>query len=231
MPTLHVLRVFCGEDETGGNGLGVFLDGAEVPPPERQAVARELGFAETVFVEDRERGDLRIFTPETEFQFAGHPVVGTAWLLREQGPPPAVVRPPAGECQVAFERALVFVAGRPEWGPEFEFIAVEAPEEVDELLGPPRPDRSVSVWAWIDESAGWIRARVFLPDAGVPEDEATGSAAMRLCAALDRPIEIRQGPTGGSLLFARPFESGEGMIEVGGRVALDEVREHPAGRV
>jgi predicted PhzF superfamily epimerase YddE/YHI9 len=222
-----VLRVFCAEDDTGGNPLGVVLDGGDVPPGERQAVARELGFAETVFVDDRGRGEVRIFAPEIELPLAGHPLVGTAWLLREEGSDPTVLRPPAGECPVSFERELAFVAGRPEWGPEFEFVQLDSPEEVDALSGSPDGDRDVSVWAWIDEDPGWIRARVFVPSLGVPEDEATGAAAMRLCAQLDRPIEIRQGPTTGSLIFARPYEA-EGMVEVGGRVALDEVRSVPA---
>ena len=51
---LDVLRVFCAADGSGGNPLGVFLDGGAVPAPERQAVAHELGFAETVFVDDRD---------------------------------------------------------------------------------------------------------------------------------------------------------------------------------
>jgi predicted PhzF superfamily epimerase YddE/YHI9 len=183
-----------------------------------------------VFVDDRDRCEIRIFTPDVEFAFAGHPVVGTAWLLREAGAPPSVLRPPAGECSVSFERELAFVAGRPEWGPEFEFVQAESRNDVDALTGPPEQDRSVAVWAWMDEIAGWIRARVFLPDAGVPEDEATGSAAMRLSAELGRPIEIRQGPTAGSLIFARPFEETDGMVEVGGRVALDEVRDYAPRR-
>ena len=55
-------------------------------------VAAELGFSETVFVEDRESGRIRIFTPGLELPFAGHPTVGTAWLLAETGTP--VERPP-----------------------------------------------------------------------------------------------------------------------------------------
>jgi predicted PhzF superfamily epimerase YddE/YHI9 len=218
---LHVLRVFCAEDDSGGNPLGVFLDGGEVPEAERQGIARELGFAETVFVDDRERGGLRIFTPETELPLAGHPLVGTAWLLRERGTPVEVLRPPAGEAPVKFEREITFVAARPEWGPEFEFVQVDTPEEVETLTGPPDGYGNVGVWSWIDEEAGWIRERVFVPEAGVPEDEATGAAALRLCAQLGRPVEIRQGQ--GSLIYARPLE--RGMAEVGGRVVLDEVRQ------
>jgi predicted PhzF superfamily epimerase YddE/YHI9 len=65
---------------------------------------------------------------------------------------------------------------------------------------------------------------VFVPELGVGEDEATGSAALRLGAQLGHPIEIRQGK--GSLIYARPAEQ-DGFVEIGGRVVLDEVREHP----
>ena len=47
----------------------------------QKIVATDLGFSETVFVDDPETGELRIFTPTTELPFAGHPLVGTAWLL------------------------------------------------------------------------------------------------------------------------------------------------------
>ena len=63
----------------------MFLDGAEVAEAERQPIAAELGFSETVFVDDRERGEMRIFTPGVELPLAGHPLVGTAWLLRGRG--------------------------------------------------------------------------------------------------------------------------------------------------
>ena len=78
------------------------------------------------------------------------------------------------------------------------------------------------IWAWLDEPDGVIRARVFVPEGGIAEDEATGSAALRLAAAVGRPIEIRQGR--GSVLYARPLASG--LAEVGGRVELEEVRSY-----
>ena len=74
MATLQVLRVFCDEGGENGNPLGVFLEGAEVSEGRRQAVARELGFSETVFVDDLARGECRIFTPGLELRFAGHPM-------------------------------------------------------------------------------------------------------------------------------------------------------------
>ena len=215
MPTLHVVRVFCAPDGSGGNPLGVFLNGSEIPEDRRQAVAAELGFAETVFVNDRERAEVRIFTPELELPLAGHPLVGTAWLLAHEGEPVDVLRPPAGEVGVRRERELTWVSARPEWAPHFDFVELESPDDVEALDGAPDGYGWVGLWAWIDESAGLIRERVFVPEAGIPEDEATGAAAMVLVAQLEREIEIRQGS--GSVIHARTLDGGR--VEVGGRVA------------
>ncbi len=70
-------------------------------------------------------------------------------------------------------------------------------------------------WAWEDEAAGEVRSRCYSLEDGIGEDEATGSAAIMLAVALDRPLTIHQGR--GSLLQAKPL--GEGRAEVGGRVA------------
>ena len=137
MATLHVLKVFVGEGGIGGNPLGVFLEGREVPESLRQEVAADLGFSETVFVDNPDVGELRIFTPGTELPFAGHPLVGTAWLLKQEGSAPSVLRPPAGEVPVRTEGDVTFVSGRPEWAPRFEHIELDSPAEVDELEGPP----------------------------------------------------------------------------------------------
>ena len=222
MPTLHVLRVFVGENDAGGNPLGVFLDGEEVPENERQSVAADLGFSETVFVEDAARGALRIFTPTDELPFAGHPLVGTAWLLAREGFEVSVLRPPAGEVPVRHEDDTTYISARPEWAPPFEHIRFGSPEEVDALPGPPDGHDLAGVWAWEDEEAGRVRARVFPVRYGIQEDEATGAHAVRLAARLGRKITIRQGK--GSLILAEPRS--DGMVEIGGRTELVEVREH-----
>src|SRR2546429_1491347 len=113
MAMLHVLRVFTGDDGSGGNPLGVFLDGAAIPPERRQAVAADLGFSETVFVDDAADGRLAVFTPTVELPFAGHPLVGTAWLLAPEGPAVAHLRPPAREGPTRQQRELLFIACRP----------------------------------------------------------------------------------------------------------------------
>jgi predicted PhzF superfamily epimerase YddE/YHI9 len=223
MSELHVLRAFTNEDGEWGNPLAVFLDGAGVPATVRQRVAAELGFSETVFVEDRIAGRMRIHTPSVELPFAGHPSVGTAWLLAQTGAPVGSLHLPAGEVGVRVEDGVTHIAARPEWAPKFEYSRLGSPAEVRDLDPPSSASGNVYAWAWIDEAAGTVRARSFVPAAGIPEDEATGSAALALCAQLGRQITIHQGH--GSVLLARPASGGQ--IEVGGTVKLDEVRDHP----
>ena len=57
---------------------------------------------------------------------------------------------------------------------------------------------------------------------GIAEDEATGSAATKLCALLERPIDIRQGRA--SRILARP--GSDGFVEIGGRSVEDDVRSY-----
>jgi trans-2,3-dihydro-3-hydroxyanthranilate isomerase len=67
-----------------GNQLAVFTDARELPEDELQRLAREINFSETVFVYAPEAGGharIRIFTPAAEIPFAGHPTLGTAFVL------------------------------------------------------------------------------------------------------------------------------------------------------
>jgi predicted PhzF superfamily epimerase YddE/YHI9 len=219
-----VLRVFCDEDGSGGNQLGVVMDGPAVAPDDRQAIARFLGYAETVFVDDAERGRIQIFAPEVEMPFAGHPVVGTGWLLRRDGRPAEELLTAAGRIPLAhLDDRTTFARARAEWSPPFDPVVHDSVEAVEALSPDDAADSGWSYnWTWIDEGAGTIRARCFVPEAGVPEDEATGSAAVRLCAELSRKIEIHQGR--GSVIRARPAaEPGapQDLIEFGGIVLVD----------
>jgi predicted PhzF superfamily epimerase YddE/YHI9 len=224
MAELHVLRVFVAPGGTGGNPLGVFLDGAAVPDGRRQAVTADLGFSETVFVDDPASGRVRIFTPAGELPFAGHPLVGTSWLLARERTAVAVLRPPAGEVPTFLDDdGVTWIRGRAEWAPQMSFRQFDDPGQVDALDGAPEGLGFVDCWAWEDEAAGRVRARVFAPAFGIAEDEATGAAAVRLVSRLGRPLTIRQGA--GSLLHARPGP--DGFAEVGGEVSLDQVRDHP----
>ena len=186
-------------------------------------MAADLGLSETVFVDDAERGELRIFAPAVEMPFAGHPTVGSRLAARRRGASRCrSLRVPAGELRVRYEDGATFVAARPEWAPAFEWERLDSPADVEALGGPPGGHDHIGAWAWIDERAGTVRARVFPVRYGIAEDEATGSAAVLLCARLGRPLEIRQGR--GSLIRARPLE--DGYVEVGGACVLDEERDY-----
>ncbi len=140
MPTLRyvVADVFTDVPLTG-NQLAVFTDGREVDDETMQKLAREMNFSETVFVLPPEQGGharIRIFTPAAELPFAGHPVLGSAFVL---GMPLQLgeirLETEAGIIPVTLEReGASIVFGRmqqpiPNWEP------FEQAEELQELLG------------------------------------------------------------------------------------------------
>ena len=85
MPSFRYVVVDVFTDEPlKGNALAVFTDARDIPDEQLQPLAREVNFSETVFVypaEDDGHARLRIFTPTVELQFAGHPILGTAFVL------------------------------------------------------------------------------------------------------------------------------------------------------
>ena len=222
MSELTVLRVFVGPDGRGGNPLGVFLDGAAIPAPRRQATAADLGYSETVFVDDAAEGAIRIFTPAAELPFAGHPTVGTAWLFLETGAPATVLRPPAGEVPFRHDAERTWVRADPAWVHSFRRDRLASPAAVDAFVPPRMGEPGIYVWAWIDEGGGAVRARYFPTDLGIAEDEATGAAAVAMGGDLRRDLTIRQGV--GSEILVRP--QSDGTVEIGGRVQLVERREY-----
>ena len=85
MPTFRYVLVDVFTDTPlAGNGLAVFTDARDLSEDSLQRLARELNLSETAFVLPPQRGGharLRIFTPTVELGFAGHPVLGTAFVL------------------------------------------------------------------------------------------------------------------------------------------------------
>lgn len=190
-----------------GNALCVVLD--PTPAPLMQAVAREFNLSETAFpvVTGDGEYDVRIFTPETEMLFAGHPTIGTAWVLGpgrwRQTTEGATVTVEADESGARMEvpfpvltevhaadasRALgLDPAAAPQaWvgeigGTRHLVVPTDSP------IGRLRPDLQLAARATRAVRAGGLVAltrrgdglhvRVFLPGAGIPEDPGTGSAA------------------------------------------------------
>jgi len=85
--TFYIVDVFA-DEKYAGNQLAVVRDAKRLSTTEMQKIAREMHFSETSFIlsDKKRRGgyDVRIFTPETELPFAGHPTLGTAYIILQE---------------------------------------------------------------------------------------------------------------------------------------------------
>ena len=195
-----VLRVFTDPAGNFGNPLGV-VDAATVDPEQHQRLATQLGYSETIFV------DL--------------PTVGASWWLHDIGTPISTLRVPAGVVQVSYDDDLTFVSARSEWAPDFAVHDLASLEDLGAADPSDFPDDAAHyLWAWIDESAGSLRSRLFAANVGVPEDEATGAAAVRITDYLSRDLSITQGK--GSMIGT--VWDPQGWVQIAGRVINDGVR-------
>jgi predicted PhzF superfamily epimerase YddE/YHI9 len=217
------LRVFVDADGNFGNRLGV-VDAVEVHPRDRQQLASQLGYSETIFVDLPAAGSTtaqaRIYTPLIEIPFAGHPAVGASWWLRDNGTPVRTLQVPAGVVQVSHDGELTAIRARSEWTPEFAIHDLDSLDELAAADPATFPDDVLHyLWAWTDEDSGALRSRMFGGNVGVPEDEATGSAAVRITDYLSRDLAITQG--GGSMIATT--WSPDGWVQIAGRVVSDGV--------
>lgn len=80
----YIVDVFT-EKKYAGNQLAVFFDAEDLTATQMQEITREINFAESTFVTaldtENKTANVRIFTPASEMQFAGHPVIGTSWVI------------------------------------------------------------------------------------------------------------------------------------------------------
>ncbi len=256
----YVLRVFTRGDQ-GGNALGVVTDVTGLPERAMQEIATDNGFSETVFVDWRDAAmpSVRIFTPTMELPFAGHPLVGAAWVLCSIGPDTVhtltcgvgeipflvdgdttwVDTPMVGSVRPAPDaEAIAVAANLPEpaaaWWAEMPipYLVIDAgsPEAVRSAA----PDFAALVaqratMCMIQADAGdHVVARFFAPEAGVPEDPATGSAAAALAA-----VRHHEGQASGALTITQGDEIGhpstirlewdDRVARLGGSVRRDRV--------
>ncbi len=128
----YIVDVFAEEKYTG-NQLAVFRHWGDLSTSQMQAIANETHYSETTFImseEEREGGyDVRIFTPAQELPFAGHPTLGTAWIIRNEilnkSVEKVVLNLKVGQIPVRFEDDLGWMRQiEPEFGQEIDSDAV-----------------------------------------------------------------------------------------------------------
>ncbi|HLR99862.1 PhzF family phenazine biosynthesis protein [Mycolicibacillus parakoreensis] len=213
-----VVRVFTDDHGAYGNPLGI-VDAAALHPQDRPRLAAQLGYSETIFVAIPDAGAstarARIYTPNGELPFAGHPSIGVGWWLREIGRPIRTLHLPAGLVPVVYHGERTAVSARAQWAPEFAVQQMSSPAAVAAADPADLPDTVAHyLWAWQDRDTAVVRARMFAPVLGVPEDEATGSAAVRLTDVLSRDLTIIQGR--GSRI--ETVWGADGWVQIAGRV-------------
>ncbi len=125
----HVVDVFT-TVSLEGNALAVFPNGRGLDTPTMQRIARELNLSETTFIfppqMDGAAAKVRIFTPSREMEFAGHPTIGTAYVMRkismvskaapefiiEENVGPVPIRVDAGEDPILWLKTPAITQGR-----------------------------------------------------------------------------------------------------------------------
>ncbi|GGG15182.1 phenazine biosynthesis protein [Paenibacillus albidus] len=130
----YIVDVFA-EEKYQGNQLAVLVPDSNLTMKEMQQIAKEINFSETTFImsNKQENGgyDVRIFTPDAELPFAGHPTLGTAYIINrimENGNASKVVlNLPVGQIPVIFNGdTLTMSQNEPSFGmkiDQFEFVA------------------------------------------------------------------------------------------------------------
>jgi trans-2,3-dihydro-3-hydroxyanthranilate isomerase len=239
----QTVDVFTGT-QFAGNPLAVVLNAEGLSTEQMQAIAAEFNLAETTFVRPpthaKHTAEVRIFTPRYEMPFAGHPNVGTAFVLARAGschgravdgdgvifeekaglvpieilrdgasvvgarlasPQPLSVGAEiagelvasacgisAADIEIANHRPCIASCGAPfilaELKTRAALAAATARADVFQNEVSKQPATSILIYTQADEGDIDIRARMFAPHHGIPEDPATGSANVALIGLL-----------------------------------------------
>jgi predicted PhzF superfamily epimerase YddE/YHI9 len=214
---VRILRAFTTSAGSYGNPLGVVEDGSSLPGRDsRIALAKTLGFSESVVIDDIENADVRFYSDGGEVPFAGHAAVGVAWFIAQvTGTPPRQLRTAGGDAPCWSDEGITWVRSALRATPPWWHERLDSPEAVERLAGPLVPEQDMTqLWAWMDEQASIMRVRTFVRGY---EDEACGSGAMRMAAAFGRHLTLHHGK--GSIMYAKPGPPG--YADVGGMVVED----------
>ncbi|MFZ2026128.1 MAG: PhzF family phenazine biosynthesis protein [Microgenomates group bacterium] len=218
-PKIHTINVFVDEKNNFGSPLGIVLDEEhKIDAKQRQQIATDLNYSETVFIDDRKTGNINVFSPLRECPFSMYAAHGAAWFMHTE------LKSRINHLMSNDQTIEIFLKEGKTWVrskiailPQWNYAEYGSATEI-ELL---RMDDFLHhehemVWAWSDKGKGIIRARTFANDWGIPEDEANGSGTMRLAAMRGKSITVVHGK--GSVLYANPFDSDNG--EVGGMCSI-----------
>jgi trans-2,3-dihydro-3-hydroxyanthranilate isomerase len=146
-PIFFITDVFT-DRRYGGNPLATFIDCESLTDGEMQQIAREINFSETTFITSREPRDggfdVRIFTPKAEVEFAGHPTLGTAHVIRNvlhlTCADEVILNLRVGQIPVSFGSAMLWMKQMPpQFGKRYSAhqLAVVlglAPDDIDATL-------------------------------------------------------------------------------------------------
>lgn len=172
-----------------------------------------------MFIDDSDTARIRIYSGKHEVPFAGHAAVGAAWLLgRITGNTPAKLRTAAGDADTWERDGATWVRSALGTTPAWWHERLPTAADVEALKGPLYPSQNMTqFWAWQDEAGCTIRVRTFAAKASMPEDEACGSGAMRMAAALGCALTLHHGR--GSVI--RTNAGPPGYADIGGLVIED----------
>lgn len=134
MVKYYIVDVFA-ENKYEGNQLAVFIPEGKMEPTEMQKIAKEVNFSETTFIMsglmDDGGYDVKIFSPDSELPFAGHPTLGTAYVIKDlldrSDSSKIKLNLPVGQIPVVFEDQYAWMTqNQPEFGANVEIDRIEA---------------------------------------------------------------------------------------------------------
>lgn len=135
----YIVDVFA-EEKYKGNQLAVFNEIGDLTSEEMQQIAKETNFSETTFISgvDKDGGyHVRIFTPNEEVPFAGHPTLGTSYIIRKElmkkSQDRVTLKLKVGDIPVTFDDSIIWMKqNQPDFAKEFSWGEVSQVLQLEE---------------------------------------------------------------------------------------------------
>ena len=222
-------RAFVDDDGDFGNPVLVVAEpeDAALSGERRQELADRLGIPAVVFVQSPPGNRTTVSIHGSyglPISFGGHPVLGTLEVLHQLGHDVGEIVPSAGAVACRRDAAgICWLTAPAAWSKPWRHLRMASAAEIDVISELPPGEDFTQVWAWMNEDAGQVRARLWAPRIGKGEDEACGSASMLLTLRLGRPLWVLHGR--GSVIRTAPVD--DTLVRLGGRCVVEE----PAGDV